>query len=300
MTYWWANQKDNYPEAISEGSLWTCPRPWGKALDPGRAYIKEIREGDVVFHYHNKCVRAVSTVIHSFVEYPRTAAYKAREGEGDTGWLVRVKPVRKNLDLHFSQVAELIKIGMPGPLNKSDPPIPQQGKYISLLTDEDGQRLLEKLSLELPVADEGILGRSNDYWDGDETDSAVITKLRKEQAELRKALLGGRDAAPCAVCGKVLPKRLLIAGHIKPRSKCSDKERRNYREIAMLVCALGCDSLFEWGYILVDETGDIVRGRSADTPDLLQAVNLVIGQKCSAFSLGTAAAFAEHMRMNAP
>lgn len=251
-----------------------------------------------MFHYHNKHIRAVSTVTHEFTNYPRTAAYEAREGEGNIGWLVRVKPIRTDLSLHFSRVAELIKIGMPGPLNKAKRPIPQQGRYISVLTDEDGQRLLKALGLTPPLADEGLFGRPTDYWDGDETDSSIISTLRKEQDQLRRALLSGRDTAPCAICGRLFHKRMLIAGHIKPRSKCSEEERRQFRKVAMLICALGCDALFEWGYIVVKEDGKIGSGREADTTDLRRLVDPLLGKKCNAYSPETAPSFAAHVKLH--
>lgn len=298
MTFWWANQKENYPDAIAERSLWTCPRPKGRTLDEGRAYIKDLRRGDVVFHYHDKHIRAVSTVTQELVPHPRSPAYRAREGEGNDGWLVRVSPIRTDLNLHFSRVAELIRIGMPGPLNRSQPPRPQQGRYLSLLSDADGRQLLRELSIEAPLSDDGFFGRPSGYWDGDETDSLVIAELRNEQGKLRKALLGGRHEATCAMCGRLLPNRMLIAGHIKPRSKCSEEERRNYRTVAMLICALGCDALFEWGYIVVHGSGVIGRGRTTETPDLEHLVERLVDEKCSAHTEETAPNFAAHMNLH--
>lgn len=62
MNYWWASQGRNYKTAIPNGTLWTSPWPDG-TLRKDRIQIKDIRNGDIVFHYARRQVRAVSRVI---------------------------------------------------------------------------------------------------------------------------------------------------------------------------------------------------------------------------------------------
>lgn len=293
MAYWWANQIENYPAAIEEGSLWTCPRAYGKPLGQGRAYIHELRKGDIVFHYSEKHIRAVSVVIQEVVDFPRSAAYFEKDGEGDAGFLVRVQVLHKDLELHFKEVAKIIHIGMPGPINKSLRP--QQGRFLSALTAEDGPRLLSRLKVVLPqISDDGFLGRSPEFWSGESTDEFAFTKLRKEQGDLRKGLLNGRTIAPCDICGRHFPTQLLIAGHIKPRSRCTDEERRNHKAAAMIVCTLGCDALFEWGYLVVLADGNIHASRVAETVHLQNELDLLLGRRCGAYNSDTAEGFAAH------
>ncbi|MGB6120946.1 MAG: hypothetical protein WBG80_03475, partial [Bacteroidota bacterium] len=78
----------------------------------------------------------------------------------------------------------------------------------------------------------------------------VRGKARTEQPKLRKFLLGGRENANCFLCGRNLSASLLVAAHIKPRRECSPEERRDLSDVA-LMCRLGCDSLFELGFITV-------------------------------------------------
>jgi hypothetical protein len=54
----------------------------------------------------------------------------------------------------------------------------------------------------------------------------------------------------------VFPVDLLVAAHIKRRSLCSETERRDLHNVAMLACKFGCDALFEEGYWLVSECFD--------------------------------------------
>lgn len=73
---------------------------------------------------------------------------------------------------------------------------------------------------------------------------------RKEQGFLRKHVLKGRDFGSCYICGEELPVRFLVAAHIKRRSKCSKREKADFSNIVPM-CLLGCDALFEDGYLVV-------------------------------------------------
>jgi hypothetical protein len=81
-------------------------------------------------------------------------------------------------------------------------------------------------------------------------DEERLVSTRKEQAFLRKYLLGGRDDGKCFLCGEELPVELLVTAHIKARAKCSEKERRDSANIVPM-CILGCDALFERRHVAV-------------------------------------------------
>lgn len=84
----------------------------------------------------------------------------------------------------------------------------------------------------------------------------VTSMLRQEQQRLKRRLieLGSNS---CALCGLQLPPEFLVAAHIKRRSECTDQEKRDFDGVAMLACLLGCDSLFEHGYVAVQTDGRI-------------------------------------------
>lgn len=84
----------------------------------------------------------------------------------------------------------------------------------------------------------------------DALDVARLAFERAEQKHIRRFLLGGRESADCAICGGLFPAELLRAAHIKPRSQCSDEEKRDMENVS-LMCALGCDALFERGFVYV-------------------------------------------------
>jgi hypothetical protein len=124
------------------------------------------------------------------------------------------------------------------------------------------------------------------------TDRVLLARARTEQARLRDYLLQGRTQAPCDLCGRLLPRDLLVAAHIAPRRDLDHAERTQFDRIAMIACLLGCDRLFELGYLTVDEEGTICPGAAGD--ELTPILNELAGRRCSAYSDDTAAAFAAH------
>ena len=253
-----------------------------------------MEHGDVVFHYGEMAVRAVSRVSETWMSARRPDAGYPKEnpGQSDEGWLVRVEVVASGLELSSSRVSELVSHGSPGPLDTTGRP---GRRYVSPLSGDEGVRLLDALGVQLDVVD-SLFGLPVE-WAGETTDAAALGTVRKEQGELRAHLLAGRAAATCALCGRVLPARLLIAAHIAPRHALSDEQRRCFDDVAMLACALGCDALFEWGYVTVDADWALRAGMAAPTDDLRSEVAGLVGKRCSAFKGSTAALFAERRRM---
>jgi hypothetical protein len=126
-------------------------------------------------------------------------------------------------------------------------------------------------------------------------ESALATVLvRREQSKLRKHLLNGATEATCALCGRTLPARLLRAAHIKRRSDASREERLRMANI-MAACLLGCDELFEHGYVFVTDEGAIARSGKADsTPDLSEAAQALEGRRVADYGPARAPFFAWH------
>tara|TARA_B100000315_G_C14518423_1_gene560344 strand:+ start:496 stop:1401 length:906 start_codon:yes stop_codon:yes gene_type:complete len=106
-------------------------------------------------------------------------------------------------------------------------------------------------------------------------------KGRKEQTLLREHLVGNSKETKCSLCHKVFPNNLMIAAHIKPRRDCSEEERKDLN-VVMPVCKIGCDDLYEKGYILVDESGQILKNQTMKFPSELDSfVNQYLGKKCT-------------------
>jgi hypothetical protein len=93
---------------------------------------------------------------------------------------------------------------------------------------------------------------------------------RGEQANLRLLLMPATaSSGVCALCGLDLPSRMLTAAHIKRRKDCDAAERRDLANIGMLACLLGCDALYEHGYISVANKGILLTSQAVEeTPSL--------------------------------
>lgn len=292
MAFWWASQGQNYDTAIVDGTLWSCPWRDG-TLRRDRTLLKDMQIGDVVFHYSRSGVRAASRVVASWVPAPRPSGYPKRNSDDrDAGWLVRIEPIQTGLTIERHDLPALITAGSPGPLDRDG--IPQE-KYISPLSDIEGQALLERAGIVIaPTAPGGVAASVDENWELGETDAATIGRRRREQGRLRGYLLGGRDMAACDICGRELPASLLVAAHIVPRSVSDEDHRKNFGAIAMLACSLGCDELFELGYVIVDGSGVVRPGRPAESDALQDVVDQLVNRTCSAHSKRTAADFAKH------
>jgi len=115
-----------------------------------------------------------------------------------------------------------------------------------------------------------------------ESDRVVAT--RKEQHAIRQFLLKGKNTGLCVICGNAFPPELLVASHIKPRALCTDAEKRDVENNTALMCTLGCDALFERGYIGV-QAGKVVAGPSASSLQIVRtSVARLIGLPCPAYS----------------
>ncbi|GAA3957112.1 hypothetical protein GCM10023085_44550 [Actinomadura viridis] len=126
------------------------------------------------------------------------------------------------------------------------------------------------------------------------TDAVRTALVRKEQKRIRKHLFAGKTVAACSLCGRTFPLRLLVAAHIKRRADATHEERRTMANI-MPACVMGCDALFEYGFVHVDTDGVIRVSVPAEAPvDLVAAASLLEGRLCAAFGEESRGFFDHH------
>ena len=127
-------------------------------------------------------------------------------------------------------------------------------------------------------------------------DGTAQVQIRREQARLRRQLVGDATEAECVLCRRVFPIDLLVAAHIKKRSVCTDDEKRDLASVAMLACRMGCDQLFEYGYVSVDDTGTVRAALETCSPSsaLASYLNRLEGEECAAFHAESAPYFEWH------
>jgi hypothetical protein len=128
-------------------------------------------------------------------------------------------------------------------------------------------------------------------------DREQTVRGRTEQAFLRSQLFQGRDRESCSLCGRELLVELLVAAHIKPRSECTARERRDAACITFALCLLGCDALYERGFVSVGAAGRVVTATAAGLPaPLREQLRAVRGRCCQAWHEGTSGYFDWHYR----
>lgn len=293
--WWWASQSKNYRTAIPGGTLWSCDirRPDG-SLSPrrDRRFLQDMRRGDGVLHYADGFLRAVSVVRAPWTETPRPAGYpKVRVGDLDSGWLVRVEPLVTELEVPFGALSPLLGAGVDRPFGSDGRPAQ---KYISKVEADEAERVISLIGATHRV-DLGDLSTQLGVDDVGEaaTDALSVASVRLEQRALRQRLLQSAAGKPsCVLCGEQLPADFLVAAHILPRRMLSDHERLHFDDVAVLMCLLGCDALYERGLITVRD--GVVTARDAVPVALHEAVRARTSRVVQAQSARQSALFAEH------
>ena len=160
----------------------------------------------------------------------------------------------------------------------------------NVLAQDKSESILDALDLELPCgvmlpetldveAEKRALAQRSGGLD-----RPGKASRRAEQAQLRKIHFGGKDTEVCSICARRLPVDLLVVGHIRKRHSCDDKQRLDLAN-TMPICLLGCDILFEKGYVYVDMAGVIcTSGENPALPPLNTVIRTVTGQSCGAWT----------------
>ncbi|MDB3962361.1 hypothetical protein N9427_04225 [Paracoccaceae bacterium] len=142
--------------------------------------------------------------------------------------------------------------------------------------------------------EENLAHRLNELTDTDRNQKSG--QARKEQGILRGILFKRKKEAECALCHRTLPTELMVAAHIKPRSKCSISERKN-PNVVMPVCKIGCDDFFEKGYLTVNAKGKITPNtKGVRLSDLYNILKKYDGKFCTHFNDQTKYFFKFHER----
>jgi hypothetical protein len=120
------------------------------------------------------------------------------------------------------------------------------------------------------------------YVEYDSLDMERMVKARKEQLFLRQSLFRDKKTELCGICRREFPVELLITAHIKKRARCTIVEKLDYKNVVMPMCTLGCDYLYEKGYIGVKNgTIELMKNKNDLTPALQEYIGILSGEKCN-------------------
>lgn len=168
----------------------------------------------------------------------------------------------------------------------------------TVLNEVRSERVLESLGLwsesHSDVMREEYVDIVSGFDPSKPLDSEVIVKRRKEQSFLRSRLFGNRRDADCCICGRTLSVDLLVAAHVKKRSVCTTEEMRDWDHIVVPMCYLGCDRLYEKGYLTV-ERGSVRVQKDMSFPESVRSVlDGLDGRSCPHWSNQTEPYFKWH------
>jgi hypothetical protein len=297
-TFWWVNQSETYEEAKPLGVLWAPLENKRGRSQWHWDSMDRAKVGDVVIHYANRYVRAISRVL---VESRKAEITIRGSGKwGELGRELRVDLTEFEFPIKLDEIEIKLRLDHPA---KTAPFTVNGGVkqgYFYPLPANVALSILKAANLFIP-ADSEIQDEVEDSEEQDleplfyaTTDGTIKSTVRKEQSALRDRIFKGKPAINCGICGKEYPKRMVHAAHIKKRSMCSHSERLD-PYVVMPACLFGCDALFELGIIFVDSDGVIqVNTREVRTPDLEAQLNELIGSKAPGFSEKSARYFAWH------
>ncbi|HCL3985306.1 TPA: hypothetical protein N2C06_004463 [Pseudomonas aeruginosa] len=125
-------------------------------------------------------------------------------------------------------------------------------------------------------------------------DGVGSAPTRGEHRYIVDHLFGKNAEGSCSICGGVFPRSMLVASHIKKRSACSRDEKLDVQNVATAMCRLGCDPLFELGFISVLE-GKVVRHPSRIGSELISSyIDKLVGRPVIAWTKKTQKYFQWH------
>lgn len=299
--FWWVNQGKTYAWESELNLLW-APLKNGKGRKESHwERMDDVAPGDVVFHYSKLHLRAISEVLT-----PARKATKPYKNPSSDDW----EESGREVSLRMYPLAS------PLPLNEIPLELRQEWQRTGAQFDKNGdvkqgylfeqpreaaQWVMEHLGLVTKSDEPPIESTPAQNSNSNEElfivvgpDGQVTASRRPEQARLKRFLFGQRTVNLCALCGKELPNSLLVVSHIKKRSH-SDLHERGDLNIVMAACALGCDAIYERGYITVNTHGLIQQGpRNPETNHLRSYINDMLGRRVTAHSPGTSKYFEWH------
>lgn len=255
-------QGHTYEKEKAAGIIWSPKKDKGGNLPHSWLRMKEVQEGDRVFHYVKGDIIAISVALTDYTESKKPDMMKNYEQWEDEGYLVSLQ--YNELDRPLNVKENFTDILPHLPFKYS--PFQQDGNgnqgYLYPCNEELAIKLLELISdaniyqedneqLELAIGTVRRTERNTLVPVIAETEAEAKTKIRQGQQKFKRELLPFWNHQ-CALCGIDLP-ALLRASHSKPWKDSTDSERINPYNGVLLCC--NHDALYDKGYITFDGQG---------------------------------------------
>lgn len=253
MTFWWANQGDNYSKESAEGYLWAPRATTTGRSRPDWRNMALLRPNDIVFNYSQKVLRGFCVVTSEATPWP--TPYPDGYGDAREGTLALAQYEDAMLALSYARIVGEPPAGLGISLAGATPKLglpdkPAQG-YLYALPDAAGQALWKAVGKTGFVPPDPLMPT---------VPSGGTSKLRLATARVGQGEFGrGVREAFSYQCGVTGLKRrepfILHAAHIKPWANSSDQERLDPANGILLHATL--HHAFDAGLFQVDEDGKV-------------------------------------------
>lgn len=255
-------QGETYQEERELGIIWSLQQDSGGQVPHSWLRMKEVNEGDRIFHYVKGNIVAISVAKTGCQVISKSSAMENQKHLADNGYLVELEyhELEEPLNIHsnFNEIVMLL------PIKYS--PFQQDGNgnpgYLYPCNEQLVIKLLELISdlniyqidveqLELAIGTVRRTERNTLIPMIAEMESEVKLMIRKGRKKFRENLLALWENK-CALCDIELPD-LLLASPSKPWKDSTHKERIDPYNGVLLCC--NHDALYSKGYIAFDGGG---------------------------------------------
>lgn len=277
--------KQQYPDGFVH--LWGIV---GKEGSPNRRKWKQMKKGDIVLFSKNRRIFSSAVVTLTLHNKELAESLWGVDENGNTWENIYFVEDIQRMEIKYKLLNRIVGY-------KENYTIRQ----FNVLNSEQSERLNLKFDLFRGETDEEFSEQEYEKYiekldNNINLDIPRMAYGRKEQAFLRNFLFGSQNSYVCGICGKRLPVNMLITSHIKKRSECSAEERRDYKNIVMPMCKLGCDDLYEKGYVYVQDGKIKVNPYKWSTEDLKAELNKLDGRECKYYTEQTKPYFEAHRK----
>lgn len=257
-------QGKTYQQEKDAGIIWSHKLDQAGNLQHSWERMRDVKQGDLVFHYVNGWIAAVSSVKANCVESPMPSCLQDQFPQNTAGYLVELEYHSLDVPLPIADHLEEIVPFFPV-------------KYSAFQTNGQGnQGYLYPCNDELTLVLFELISKTNIFMQDEEqlslsidsiviqnkhalvpfialTESKIKTKQRTGQTIFSEAI-GSIWNHACPICGISL-NDLLRATYAKPWKDCSEEERLDPYNGILLCC--NHHALYEKGYITFTAKGNI-------------------------------------------